>query len=232
MQQKSSLDITKQIGMGLAFVLFPAIFVFAFGVHPNLFSPRILGPEEMIWRAHHNNLLQFGHLLVTLSPCLLIAIALQFNQLLKETTKAWFGWIGAVVAIFGALILAVDKGALCLTMSAMDTISEAQFSQALPGVLAMFNKAGYLWLLWGIVCLPAGFAIQSIGLIKSRVLPRWQSTLFLTGALLVSTPDGMEIINLTASILMAIALIPYGINMIRKAPNIMLPVANGFLSTD
>jgi hypothetical protein len=41
--------------------------------------------------------------------------------------------------------------------------------------------------------------------------------LFLLGVLLVATPDGLEIINLSASILMAVALIPYGIKIIAKA---------------
>jgi hypothetical protein len=39
----------------------------------------------------------------------------------------------------------------------------------------------------------------------------------LIGVLLVGTPDGLEIINLSASILMAIALVPYGIQIIAKA---------------
>jgi hypothetical protein len=33
----------------------------------------------------------------------------------------------------------------------------------------------------------------------------------------VSVPDGLEIINLSASILMAIALVPYGIQIIATA---------------
>jgi hypothetical protein len=39
----------------------------------------------------------------------------------------------------------------------------------------------------------------------------------LIGVLLVGTPDGLEIINLSASILMAIALVPYGIQTIKTA---------------
>jgi hypothetical protein len=35
--------------------------------------------------------------------------------------------------------------------------------------------------------------------------------------LLVSIPDGLEIINLSASVLMAIAFVPYGIQIIAKA---------------
>jgi hypothetical protein len=58
-----------------------------------------------------------------------------------------------------------------------------------------------------------GFAIQAVGLLQAGALPRWQSTLFLIGVLLVAMPDGVEIINLSASILMAIAMIPYGIQL-------------------
>jgi hypothetical protein len=93
------------------------------------------------------------------------------------------------------MILAVDKGALCLTMSALDTLSESQFSQMMPGLLAMFSKEGWLVILWGLPLLTIGFALQAIALIKARSLPRWQSILFLMGVVLVGTPDG-EIINL------------------------------------
>ncbi len=216
MQQKNHFNKVKQICTGLAFMLFPLVFVFAFSVHPNLLSPRLLGPLELIQRAHQNNLLQFGHVLVTLNTGLLVVAALHFYQTLEMTSETRVGWIGAIFAIGGALMLAADKGALCLTMSALDTLPELQFTQMLPGILTLFNKAGYLWLLWGIVLLPIGFAIQAIGLIKTRVLPRWQSILFLIGVLLVATPDGMEIVNLTASILMAVALVPYGVKLIQK----------------
>ena len=61
------------------------------------------------------------------------------------------------------------------------------------------------------------FSIQAVALLKTHTMPRWQSTLFLVGALLVGIPDGLEIINLTASILMAIAFVPYGMQLIAKA---------------
>jgi hypothetical protein len=67
---------------------------------------------------------------------------------------------------------------------------------------------------WGFLLLPIGFAIQAIALLRTRAMPRWQSALFLTGVLLVGFPDGAEIVNLTASTLMAVALVPYGMRMI------------------
>jgi hypothetical protein len=135
-------------------------------------------------------------------------------NILSQGSAAWAGLIGAVLAVLGAILLAADKGALCLTMSALDTLPEEKFSPMMPGLLAMFSKKGWMKLLWGILLLPVGFAIQAIGLLQVNALPSWQSTLFLIGVLLVGTPDGMEIINLSASVLMAIAMIPYGIHLI------------------
>jgi hypothetical protein len=211
------LNQIKQIGIGLVFIIFPILFVFAFAVHPGLLKPRLLSPKEIMLRAHSNGLLQFGHVLVTLSTTLLIVVALHFMKLLDRSPGAWAGFIGAAIAILGAIFLAADKGALCLTMSAFDTLPEKVFVQIMPGVMAMFTKQGWLALLWGIIFLPIGFAIQAIALLKTNTFPRWQSILFLIGALLVATPDGLEIINLIASILMAIAFVPYGIHIIAKA---------------
>jgi hypothetical protein len=207
----------KQICIGLAFIIFPILFIFAFAVHPGLLQPHLLSPEEIILRAHGNELLQFGHVVVTLSTTLLVVVALQFMKLLDRSSGAWAGLLGAAIAILGAIILAADKGALCLTMSAFDTLPEKVFAQIMPGVLAMFTKQGWLVLLWGISFLPIGFAIQAIALLKTHTFPRWQSILFLIGVLLVATPDGLEIINLGASIMMAIAFVPYGIQIIAKA---------------
>ena len=85
--------------------------------------------------------------------------------------------------------------------------------------MAMFNKEGWLVLLWGILLLPIGFTVQAIALFKADILPVWQSTSFLIGVLRVGVPDGIES-NLTASVLMAIAFVPYGVQMILNAADI------------
>lgn len=206
-----------QIGVGAAFILFPLIFVFAFAIHPGLLRPRLLKPEELIWRARRNKGLQFAHSLVLLSTALLVVVALHFMKILSQSSAAWAGLTGAVLAVLGAILLAADKGALCLTMSALDTMPDEAFSAMLPGLRAMFAKKGWLVLLWGIILLPVGFAMQAVGLLQAGALPRWQSALFLIGVLLVATPDGLEIINLSASVLMAIAMVPYGIQLIATA---------------
>ena len=214
--QNSRINDTKRIGIGLSFIIFPLIFIFAFAGHPNLFNPHFLGPAELIQRAHNNYLLHFGHALVTLCTGLLVVVAIHFMNVLKNTKQEWYGFIGSAIAILGALFLAADKGALCLTMSALDTVPENEFVKMMPGLIAMFNKEGWLILIWGLVLLPIGFAIQTIGLLKSRSLATWQSILFLIGVLFIGTPDGVEIINLSAAILMAIALVPYGLKLIKQ----------------
>jgi hypothetical protein len=206
-----------QIGTGAAFILFPLIFIFAFAVHPGLLRPRLLKPEEIIQRARRNKLLQLAHSLVLLNTALLIVMAIHFMKILSKGSAAWTGLIGAILAVLGAILLAADKGALCLTMSALDTVQEDNFSAMMPGLLAMFSKKGWMILLWGILLLPAGSAIQAIGLMQGNTIPTWQSILFLIGVLLVGTPDGMEIINLSASVFMAVALIPYGIQLMVSA---------------
>ena len=212
--QNSRINNTKRIGIGLTFIIFPLIFVFAFASHPNLLNPKMLEPAELIQRAHNNFLLHFGHALVTLCTGLLIVAALHFMNILKNTHNELWGFSGGIIAILGALILAVDKGALCLTMSALDTLPENEFVKMMPGLLTMFGKQGWLILIWGIILLPIGFIIQTIGLLKTNSIAKWQSILFLIAMLFIGTPDGVEIINLTAAILMAIALIPYGYKLL------------------
>jgi hypothetical protein len=219
MSENRPLDNAKRIGTGLCFIVFPLTFVFAFAVHPGLLEPRILSPEELILRAHQNGLLQFAHALVTLNTAVLVVLALHFVKLLNRISAGWAGLVGASLAILGAVLLAADKGALCLTMSALDTLPESKFALMMPGLLAMFSFKGWMVLVWGFLFLPIGFAIQSIALFKTKALPRLQSALFLIGVLFVGFPDGAEIINLTASILMAVALIPYGMRMVaNKVP--------------
>ena len=215
MHANNVLSSTKRIGTGLSFVIFPIVFVFAFSVHPGLLQLHLLGPTELILRARGAGLLQFGHALVMLDTALLVVVALHFMKLLDHGSTAWAGFLGAALAVLGSLSLAADKGALCLTMSALDELSDTEFTSMMPGLLAIFSKGGWLVLLWGILLLPVGFGIQAIALLRSKSLSRWQSVLFLIGVLLIGTPDGVEVINLTASVLLTIAFVPYGIQIIR-----------------
>jgi hypothetical protein len=215
----------KRIGTGLAFILFPMLFIVAFAFHPHLLNPHMLSPRELVLRARHADLMQLGHVLDTFATVCMVVIALRFMKLLNQGSAAWAGLIGAALAIWGVMMLAALKGALCLTMTAIDTVPDQEFAQMVPGLLAMFSRKGWMALLWSIVFFPIGFGIQAIALLKTHAIPRWQSILFLIGLFLMCTPDGVEIVNLTASVLMAVALVPYGIQTIIKQDTYEIPRA-------
>jgi hypothetical protein len=215
MSPGTSLSSFKRIGTGLSFIVLPLVFVFAFAVHPGLLHPHFLSPAELIARAHGATLLHFGHALVTLDTALLVVVAIHFMRVLQHGAGAWPGFIGAALAVLGALALAADKGALCLTMSSFDGLTDAEFAGMMPGLLAMFSLSGWLVLLWAIVFLPIGFGIQAIALLRWSSLPRWQSLLLLIGVLFIGTPDGVEIVNLIAALLLSAVFVPYGISLVQ-----------------
>jgi len=223
LSQPDPIERARQLGTAAALVAMPAIFVFAFATHPGLGSVRLLAPADLILRARGNPVLQFGHALVTLDTALLVVVALHLQSLLRSGRGAWAGLVGGSMAVLGACLLAADKGALCLTMSALDAVDDQTFKAMVPGMLAIFDKQGWAVLLWGMVLLPLGFGVQAVGLLRSRAWPRWQAAALLAGSLLIAAPDGMEIINLTAAFALCLALIPEAVRVARK----MSPTASG-----
>ncbi len=210
--QYSLSEVVQRVGIGSAFILFPLIFIYAFSAHPGLFHPHMITDvHELLARVHHNSTLHLGHSLMLMSVPMLIIVALQFKGLLECNQVPWFGLIGGVLAILGAIVLAADKGALCLTLSAFDTLSESEFAALLPGIAALMAKKGWLFLMWGILLLPLGFTIQAVALIRRRVLSLWQTVPILIGAILTAMPDGFEILSVAASILLAAGMIPIGL---------------------
>lgn len=231
MSTSKRLSATRRIGVGLSFVIFPLVFVFAFAVHPGLLHPRLLGPTALITRAHGQPLLQLAHAMVTLDTALLVVVALHFMKLLDDGRGAWAGFVGGALAVLGALALAADKGALCLTMSALDGLSERELADMMPGLSAIFAKGGWLVLLWGILLLPVGFAIQAVALLRRGSIGRGRAVLFLVGVLFIAVPDGLELVNLTAALLLTLAFVPYGLALVRGAPATAAPAAPAGAST-
>lgn len=210
------LEAAKRIGTGLAFVIFPFVFIFAFAIHPNLFSLAIATDvSTRIGEFHGNQLMHLGHALMLLTVPLLIVVSLKFMELLTER-GAWLGFIGCLMAVFGAVMLAVDKAALCLVPSAFDTLPEAEFRQMLPGLQAMFGYKGWLALLYLLPLLPIGFMIQGVGLYLGRAIPRWQSVSLIVAMVLlgVSAAVDIDLFGLIASVILAISLVPFGARLI------------------
>jgi len=216
MNEYTPLAKIKQIGVGLAFLLYPLLAGIAFAVHPNLLSLSISHDvNQKIAEFHGNSVLHFGHVLMLLGAPLLIVIAVHLMNLM-EKKAAWWGFVGGVLAVLGAVILAADKGALCLVPSAFDTLPEADFRSLAPGIAAMFQYRGWLWLLWLLPILPLGFILQTIGLVRSNLIPRWQSIPMLIGSILMANPD-IDLIGLIATIFLAIGFFPYAFQLLRSA---------------
>ena len=203
-----------RVGTGLAFVVMPLVFVFAFATHPGLLRPRVLRPEQLIDRARGNRLLHTAHALVTVNTALMIVVALHLGRIVTSHGAGWAGLVGTVLAVLGTVLLAADKGALCLTMSALDGLSDDEFAAARPALSAIFAKKGWLWLLWGILLVPIGFAVLAIAALTTGACPPWVAILLLVGVLFIGFPDGAEIVNLGAAVTMAAGLVPFGLVMI------------------
>ena len=208
------LNSVKQIGSGLAIIIFPIMLLLGFILHPNFFSLGMITnvaewAEE--WRGIF--LFHFGHLLVLFAVPLIIAASVRFMALLKGR-GAWLGFIGGVLGVFGAFMLAVDKGSLTLILTAFQTLPDEQFNNITPALQTLLDRAGWLWMTWLFALLIPGFILQTIGLIREKIIPTWQGVLIIIGLLLLANPD-IEIISSVGAILMCIGFIPIGIRELR-----------------
>jgi len=156
--------------------------------------------------------MHFGHVLMIFSVPLLILTAVKLTFLTQAGAFSGLGFAGGIVAILGAIFLAVDKGALCLVVSAFDTLQDKEFAQLKAGFRTISQKASWLKLVWGIVLLPLGFIILAVANLGGLTLSAWQCICLITGSALLLMPDGFEIINLGASVILIAGLLPMGLS--------------------
>jgi hypothetical protein len=145
-------------------------------------------------------------------PVIMVAL-FNFMLILRGKGKV-FGFWGGVIGIFGAFILAVDKGALCLVLSAFDTLPEAQFQDLVPHLSVILNKAGLLWVVWLLPLLPIGASLQAFGLMREGFISRWQGVCIVLGLLLLNNPD-IELISSIGAILICAGYIPFGFRILK-----------------
>lgn len=209
------IETIKQKGFALSIILYPMMLFIGFATHPNLLAMEPLQTvDQLVSRFHNNPMYHYGHLIVTFAVPLMIIYFVGTMNLLQGKGKKYGFW-GGVIGIFGAFILAVDKGALCLTMSAFDTLPEDQFESFIPYLQVIVSKEGLLFIVWLLFALVIGGVIQTIGLVKEGVIKKWQGTLIIIGLLLLLNPD-IELISTVGSALMCIAYIPWGIKEFQK----------------
>jgi hypothetical protein len=206
----------KQIIYGLALISFPVMLLAGFLMHPDLLSFTIVTTaDQLAGNFRHSAMFHVGHLIVALSVPLILAALLCVMERLKGP-GAWYGLIGGIIGILGAVVLAIDKGALCLVLSAFDTLDDAQFSDLVPHLQVIVDKAGLLWVVWLLPLLPIGAAIQVLGLIKERQVPIGRGVAMILGLLLLNNPD-IEVISSLGAALMIFGYVPRGLRELREA---------------
>lgn len=208
------IESIKKAGFGVSVIAFPVMLLVGFLMHPNLLKLEALQTvEQLVGRFHNQPIFHIGHLIVMFAvPVIMIALISIMNVLQGSGKR--LGFWGGITGLFGAFILAVDKGALCLVLSAFDTLPEDQFQEFVPFLSVIVNKEGLLWVVWLLPLLPVGAAIQALGLFKERFISKWQTVCLITGLLLLNNPD-IELISATGALLMCAGYIPWGVRILQ-----------------
>ncbi len=210
-----SIEKIKQRAFAISIILYPVMLLIGFVTHPNLLEMQpLFTVEHLVERFHNNRMYHIGHLIVTFAVPVIIVFFIGSMNLLQGPGK-WFGFWGGVLGVFGAFILAVDKGALCLTMSAFDTLPEDQFNEFTPFLEPIVSKKGLLVIVWLLFLLIIGGIVQTIGLLKEKVIEKWQAVLIIIGLALLANPD-IELISTVGATLMVIGYLPWGIKELKK----------------
>ena len=213
----ANLSRLTEIGAGLCIIAFPVMLLFGFLTHPNILSFKTVtdyADWTLEWRGSF--LFHLGHLFVMLAVPLIIAACIKIAAML-DGPRAWYGVFGGILGIFGAFMLAVDKGALTLVLSAFRALPEAEFQASTPAIAAIFHRGGWLWITWGFVTLPIGFVVLAVGLIRQGAVPLWQGLCMIAGLLLLLNPD-IEIISSAGALLMCLGFIPLGARLVAGSP--------------
>jgi hypothetical protein len=208
------IETIKKKGFAISLIAFPVMLLAGFLMHPNLLKLEALQTvEQLVGRFHNHPLFHIGHLIVMFAvPVIIIALVSIMNVLQGKGKR--LGFWGGIISVFGAFILAVDKGALCLVLSAFDTLPEAKFQEFVPYLGVIVNKAGLLWVVWLLPLLPVGAALQAFGLMKEKFISKWQGICIVTGLLLLNNPD-IEFISSIGALLMCAGYIPWGVRILQ-----------------
>lgn len=210
-----SIKTLKQKSFATSIIIYPLMLFIGFITHPNLLKMEpLFTVEQLVSRFHNNPMYHIGHLIVTFAVPVIIVFMVGTMNLLQGKGKKYGFW-GGVIGVFGAFILAVDKGALCLVLSAFDTLPEDQFQDFVPFLKVIVDKEGLLVIVWLIFSLTIGGIIQTIGLIKEKIIKKWQGVVIIVGLFLLNSPD-IELISSIGAALMCIGYFPWGLKEFKK----------------
>lgn len=205
----------KTKGLAFSLMLFPIMLLVGFLMHPHLEQMKmIFTAQDLVERFHNNSYYHIGHLIVMFSVPFIIVSMIGIMNGLQSSGKNWGFW-GCIIGVFGAFILAVDKGALCLVLSAFDSLPERDFITISPFLQVIVDKAGLLKVCYLLPLLPIGAIIQGVGLIKEKCIKKWQGILMILGLLLLNNPD-IELISTIGTLFMCFGYFPIGIKALHN----------------
>jgi hypothetical protein len=210
-----TIETIKKKGFAISLIAFPIMLLAGFLMHSNLLKMEALQTvEQLVGRFHNQPMYHIGHLIVMFAVPIIMIATISIMNVLQGKGKQ-LGFWGGIIGLFGAFILAVDKGALCLVLSAFDTLPEAQFQEFVPFLSVIVNKEGLLCVVWLLPLLPIGAAIQALGLMKKQIISKWQGISIIIGLLLLNNPD-IELISSVGALLMCAGYIPFGLKMLKQ----------------
>jgi hypothetical protein len=198
---------------GIATIVFPILLLVGFALHPHLFSPSLTrNADDLIAKFRGNPLYHIGHLLVFLAVPLIV-ISFSYTQTALKGAGKSYGSIGGVIGIIGAIVLAGDKGALCIVLSAFDTLPKSDFESIRPALQSIVERRGLLKIFWALPLLPIGAIIQMIGMTKEKLVPRASGIVAIIGLVLLNNPD-IDVISSVGALSMCAAYIPFGLGLL------------------
>lgn len=211
--KKDFTELIKTKGVAFSLILFPIMLITGFLMHPNLLQMKmVFTAQDLVERFHNNIYFHVGHLIVMFAVPFIIVSMVGIMNMLQNRGKS-FGLWGCIIGVFGTFILAVDKGALCLVLSAFDTLPETEFGRFSPFLQVIVDKAGLLKVCYLLPLLPIGGIIQMIGIIKENLIKKWQGLLSIIGLFLLNNPD-IELISSVGTILMCFGYFPIAKNVL------------------
>ena len=208
-----------RIGGSLCLVVFPVLFALVFVLHvehpAELLELRLQHDpylaaeimEGLADRAGSQRFYVLPHMLGYLSMPFLIGAAVCLGYILFAA-KPWFAIVGAALSCAGAVFMG-GMLAMWLSFDALGNVGPADFAGAVPALEALIRMQGpLLWstILAGLSLL--GLIILAIGLLQSRIVPRWTALLILLGSLMMSAFIDVDNLMLLGALLVLAGMTP------------------------
>lgn len=205
----------RRVAAGVATIIFPVFLTAGFALHPDLFTPRMTTTAaELVAKFHGKVAFHAGHMIVLAAVPFIIIMFMSVMAALGGRGRR-LGSIGGLIGIVGAVILAADKGALCLVLSAFDSLSGPDFNALSPALQAIVDRRGLLVIFWLLPLLPIGAIIQMVALMREKKVSHALGIAGIAGLVLLNNPD-LDLVSTIGGALLCAAYIPLGVRFLQR----------------